>query len=415
MATVKFTLNRGLEITDSKSFYPIYVRYRNGRKCDFTRSLKVSVRPENWNESKEEVKEKKGSSDAVQINNRIRAVKRYFEDYTRSLIESGTTPTTKEAKDAFKAWNNPIKQQTHNLFTFFEKYIDDSKNKESTKKAHRTTLRFLERFNQEVRPIDFEDMDFTFYDDFMKFCDETEQGTNTRGKHIKTLKTVLNHAVKHKLITNTEFRGFKVDKEEVYNVYLTPDELRALEALELPEGSTDIRVRDLFLIGAWTGLRVSDFNRLNEYNITEKNGIRFIDIKTEKTGKRVVIPIHPVVERVLQRHGNKPPLRVAEQTINRKLKGLCMDAGIDETIQIDISGKGYNKVMKCDLVKTHTARRSFATNAYLARTFDTFEIMSITGHTTQQNFLNYIKADELEKAQRLASNPFFTETELKKV
>lgn len=52
------------------------------------------------------------------------------------------------------------------------------------------------------------------------------------------------------------------------------------------------RARNLFLIGCYTGLRVSDFSRLRDAHIG-----KFITIKTQKTGTPVVIPIHPVVRR----------------------------------------------------------------------------------------------------------------------
>ena len=49
----------------------------------------------------------------------------------------------------------------------------------------------------------------------------------------------------------------------------------------------------------------------------------------------------------------------------------------------------------------HTARRSFATNMY-KRGFPTVAIMQITGHTTEHNFLKYIKVTKEENAEMLA-------------
>lgn len=40
---------------------------------------------------------------------------------------------------------------------------------------------------------------------------------------------------------------------------------------------------------------------------------------------------------------------------------------------------------KCDMVTSHTARRSFATNAYRAG-IPSLSIMQITGHTTESSF-----------------------------
>ena len=51
-------------------------------------------------------------------------------------------------------------------------------------------------------------------------------------------------------------------------------------------------IRDVFLIGCYTGLRVSDYNSITSDNIIERNGIKFLEVlptKTKKSGKSIVI------------------------------------------------------------------------------------------------------------------------------
>ena len=55
---------------------------------------------------------------------------------------------------------------------------------------------------------------------------------------------------------------------------------------------------------------------------------------------------------------------------------------------------------KWELLTTHTARRSFATNEYLAGT-PTLTIMAITGHKTEKAFLRYIKLVSSDHARLL--------------
>jgi integrase len=64
-------------------------------------------------------------------------------------------------------------------------------------------------------------------------------------------------------------------------------------------------------------------------------------------------------------------------------------------------------VEKCDLVKTHTARRSGATNMYLAGV-PTIAIMKITGHKTEREFMKYIRITEEQTAIELMSHPYFS-------
>ncbi|MFQ8804876.1 MAG: hypothetical protein ACLR8Y_06890 [Alistipes indistinctus] len=59
------------------------------------------------------------------------------------------------------------------------------------------------------------------------------------------------------------------------------------------------------------------------------------------------------------------------------------------------------------MVKTHTARRSGATNMYLAG-IPTIAIMKITGHKTEKEFMKYIKITEEESAMELMNHPYFS-------
>jgi integrase len=57
-------------------------------------------------------------------------------------------------------------------------------------------------------------------------------------------------------------------------------------------------------------------------------------------------------------------------------------------------------IPKYDLITTHTARRSFATNLFLSG-FPAISIMKITGHKTEKSFMKYIKISQEENANLL--------------
>ena len=63
------------------------------------------------------------------------------------------------------------------------------------------------------------------------------------------------------------------------------------------------------------------------------------------------------------------------------------------------------RYLKYQCIGFHTARRTFATNLYL-KGMPTLAIMSMTGHTTEANFLKYIKVEKEEYAER--NQEFFT-------
>lgn len=159
----------------------------------------------------------------------------------------------------------------------------------------------------------------------------------------------------------------------------------------------------MFLIGCYTGLRVSDFSRLSAAHIG-----RHITIKTHKTGIPVVIPIHPVVREIIE-SGFDLTNTISDQKFNEQIKELCRLAGITEDVLINKNegGKNVEKIIpKYKLVSSHTARRSFATNAYKAGV-PTIAIMKITGHTKESTFLKYIKVSAQENAEMLSRHPFF--------
>jgi integrase len=214
------------------------------------------------------------------------------------------------------------------------------------------------------------------------------------------------------LTKNESFKSnkFKVLKEETDDIYLTLDELNRIWALEYKVDTKKEQARDLFLIGAFTGLRVSDYNSISNNNITEVNGVKMLKVKTTKTGQVVAIPLHPIVLTILNKYNGNPPQSMPEQKINEKIKDVCLDAGIDDVEYINKTKGGLKiteKKHRFELVKTHTARRSFCTNAYLSG-MSSLDIMSISGHKTESAFMKYIKVTPEQVAIKMSVHPFFT-------
>lgn len=223
----------------------------------------------------------------------------------------------------------------------------------------------------------------------------------------------MGEAVEQELTNNIAFRSkrFVVLKEEVDNIYLTINELKKMYKLDLSAKPQHERARDLFLIGAFTGLRVSDFNDLKPENIIKRiDGYR-LKVDTKKTGQKVIIPLHPIVVEILGKNNGKPPKNMADQTINYKIKEVGEMAELDE-MESTSKSKGGLKVSqyvpRYNLIKTHTARRSFCTNAYLAGV-PVIDIMAISTHTTESSFMKYIKVTKEQQADRMAQHPFSTD------
>jgi integrase len=204
---------------------------------------------------------------------------------------------------------------------------------------------------------------------------------------------------------NFDFENANCQPEEASAVYLTMDELQRINSLPHLPATLSV-VRDRFLLGCFTALRYSDYSRITRRNIIRKN----IEIKTRKTGKKVIIPIHSVILDVLRRNGGDfPKITVSLHTFGVRLRKICRLAGIHSYVLYErtIGKKVIRKrVKKYTMVTSHTARRSGATNMYLAG-IPTFRIMLITGHSTEESFFRYIRINREENAKILAEHKFF--------
>ena len=151
------------------------------------------------------------------------------------------------------------------------------------------------------------------------------------------------------------------------------------------------RVRDLFVIGCYTGLRFSDFSQLKKENIINGNFV----ITPQKTNDKVIVPIHSIVYTILDKYSYSLPEAISKQNFNLYIKEIAKLAGLCESVIIN-----KISVNKCDNLSAHTARRSFATNLFL-KGFPAINIMQITGHKTETAFMKYIKVTKEQTADLL--------------
>ena len=273
-------------------------------------------------------------------------------------------------------------------------------------------IQFDEFCKAKRKRFDFGDIDLKFYDDFVAWFTAKDYSINTIGRHVKELKIIMRAAREEGLHDNglIESRKFRVLTADVENIYLTESEIRAIANLDLSDNKHKDIARDVFLVGCYTAQRFSDYSTINEGNIrTLESGQLVIDLKQQKTGNHVIIPVRPELQAILDKYENRLP-KSYEQKVNKFIKEITREAGITEKIEVSYVENGERKthlVEKCDLVKTHTARRSGATNMYLAG-IPTIAIMKITGHKTEKEFMKYIKITEEQTAMELMNHPYFS-------
>lgn len=289
---------------------------------------------------------------------------------------------------------------------------DQKRYSEWTIKGYKTLLFHLNQYSRKHRrPIDFDDITIDFYKDFIKYFNKNNCSPNTIGKSVKNIKVIMYAAQKDKLHNNNAFkeREFATFSENPYNIYLNEEELDRIYELDLSKNEKLERVRDLFIVGARTALRFSDLVDLNENNFYKENDKNIIRVHTKKTDTDVTVAIKKQVLDIFHKYGNKMPRSVSNQKMNEYLKVIGKMAEVNSIVTKKITKGGkssYETFEKWQLITTHTARRSAATNLFIAG-FPAISIMKLTGHKTDMSFQKYIKITSDENAFKMAESDYF--------
>ncbi|GAA4446108.1 site-specific integrase [Nibrella saemangeumensis] len=258
----------------------------------------------------------------------------------------------------------------------------------------------------------FDAFTLNFYESFKKYLTAEGKTLNYVGAVLNGVKMLLKYAHRDGLHQNTDFqkKEFRKIEEEVDAIYLNDAELQTLYKLDLTKDLRLDHVRDVFLIGCYTGLRFTNYTQLRPENIT--HGGRLLTVQTIKNGLKVSIPLNPNVLAILNKYNGVLPRALSNQKFNDYLKDLGKMAELKEPVQRTRTLGGIRRTEnaeKWEWITTHTARRSFATNAFLAGV-PTVSIMKITGHKSESQFLKYIKVSSEQNAMILLEHPHFSRT-----
>ncbi len=408
MAKVKYFIRS----TKDSIIANIRVRFSHGRLFDITANSQKTIDTRYWNNSKGEVRQRIEFKDATKVQSELESLQSFIiSEY--NTVSDKSKISNQWLIDTIDKNYFPEKylQENTSLFGYIQHFINNSDKRINLKsgnpvcykmqREYQVTFKYLKEYSKMNKEPDFIDMDLEFYNDFVSFLRDKGLSNNTIGKKVQTLKIFLNAAFERGINPYTKYksRNFKTLTEESENVYLNEQELERLYKFDF-SGTTRLeRVRDIFIIACWTGLRFSDLPKVKREIIKGE----FIELRQKKTGDKVNIPVHWTVNEILEKYAGEIPKPISNQKFNEYLKEAAKLAGIDDKIKKEVSYKGLKTektYFKYELVGSHTGRRSFCTNAYNAG-IPTIAIMSISGHKTEKAFLKYIKADSKDHAMKV--------------
>jgi site-specific recombinase XerD len=217
------------------------------------------------------------------------------------------------------------------IISFIDQFVKDcesgvrlspkrQKLKPSSISSYKTTQRLLEKFQQQAKITltlkDFSQSDIDKFSDYLIISEELAM--NTHAKSMMDLLQIIKYAVKQKRIPAAKMVELEFDtrREETDSIYLTEDQI--LEMLQIKDFDEPVHevVRDIFVLGCFTGMRFSDYSSIDTTAIRNNR----LDFVQKKTGGKVTIPIHPVVTTILKKYNNTLPAVPENNEFNRIIK-----------------------------------------------------------------------------------------------
>lgn len=222
--------------------------------------------------------------------------------------------------------------------------------------------------------------------EFVEYMKEN-RSPETANKYVRVLKRVwtINKCDENPW---ARFKKFKV----------RPIQRRAFSKKEVEDiiGAAEGELRSLFVIGAYTGLRLSDCQHLTYDSIDGEAGV----IKTGKTGKIVRIPIHPKLKAVLGKGKRgyvlKELSKYPEWKISNLVQAHFAKCGFAQPQKVD----GYKRSMGD--VGFHSFRSTFIT--WLGEAGVPLPVVrEMVGHISEEMTMRYFRTNDAMMKKAIAA------------
>ena len=388
-----------------ETYIIMYFQYKKGLRLKYSTGTKVL--PKDWNDREQCAISSKRFSEGAEINARLDKLEKHCLAIYRENGKGKISPDDFRKELRYRMGDEEREAEPEHItfLEFAERMYEDRAKQPNAKKGslqvvHKVVWHLQTYAKEKRRKLEFSELNEKFYNDFRDwlYSPPRSLSTNYVRKIFQNIKFFIRKAENKHLHDDRSYRDFEVDSAPVSKIALSFEQLEHMANLEL-SGHLE-KARDLFLIGAYTGLRFGDFTRIRPEHIKDHKGESVIEITTQKTEQTVTIPLHPALDRVLKKYGYKSP-KQGNANMNKYLKEIGRLAGFTAEIMVHNSSGGVLKEVKKQMweeLKTHVARRSFATNYYEKYPEQINSIMQITGHTTEKMFRAYIVTDKRDSA-----------------
>jgi integrase len=409
MATIKFLLQSKSNPAN------IYVRLSIDRNNVFKRKSGYVINPKDW--STDTNFPKPNDEDLKKLKTDLKTLGNEIEKKLNKAITVGTEISGNWLQEQIdNIQGKQKKTDVDRLISYIQVYIDNLPFKEfpnGKRGVARGTIQKYTTLKNKIQDYEklnkkkfyVKDVDLKFRNDLLKYFTEVDKlNSNSAGRYIRFLKTVCLDAHLNGYEVNKQLKQIKGFTEKASKIFLTFDELEKIEKKTFDRSALN-NAKDWLIIGCYIGQRVSDLLTLTKENIKFRNGLELIELTQVKTGKRVSIPLHPKVKELLKKNNGNFPTKLSAQKFNKHLKDLCRIAGITQPTEGAKLDKETGRKLpgvypKHELITSHVCRRSFASNFY--GDIPTALLISITSHSSEKQFLEYIGKTQNDYAIQIA-------------
>ena len=289
-------------------------------------------------------------------------------------------------------------------------FIQDMVNKKNKSQSYKSQYSILSKHIRELSEkmnciIYTNSITEDFLEDFIYYLQDKGMRHNTVKGLIEKTKAMAKKAGNYGYAINGTFNEVTIPEEDTCSISLSMNDITIIYYYKGLTNKQE-KIKDIFVVGCLTGMRYSDYSTLTPENIQGDIIVK----KTKKTGVTVHVPIHAYVREIINKYGGSFPADVTIQHFNRSIKPICKKIGFTEKVNFTRT-VGHeiitNTYEQWQVISSHTARRSAATNMYNSGRMKTLQIMLITGNTTEKNFFRYIKVNREENAKNLSNDLFF--------
>lgn len=270
----------------------------------------------------------------------------------------------------------------------------------STVNVIKTSINMFKTFLSSRYPkLERNELSADVFREYSRYLELTRKvADSTHGKRIKHLRWFLKWiGMDESAIKKIKIRTVTQDERNIFR--LTMAELTALENVDVSASAEKQKAKDMFLIGCYTGLRISDIKRISPHRI--RNGA--IDITQKKNRKLNTVPLLPQLDAILKRYNYYAP-KIAEQQVNESIKTVCQEAGIDQPT-FKKQKKAFQLIEslhpKYELITSHSAGKTFISLAGERWGLRPEEIAAIVGKDVKTILAYYLEPDVETAKQKM--------------